>query len=531
MLLMSILYSIPLFLDNVVIHNADQDTLFHLSRIIGLSNVWESPVNFNTFHHHGTMMNNFYPWITLYPAFILFKITNSLTLSYQIYYFLITLLTMLIAYYSMNTLKKGPLSSIIFALIYSFAAYRSTDIFQRASLGEAVALTFLPLILAGCIAVFSGNHRYWILITIGMSFVLYSHLLSVAMIAVFMGIAFLLTFPFWNNKKKRITALVYATISTLLLSGGFLVPFIQQSFAQTLKVPNPGTLIGTPPSDMLGKILNNDLSGYTIGLVLFLSVFFTLSRFKYLNKTDKFIYYFGLSVLVLSTSLFPWDFLQNTPFASIQFVWRLSTFSTLFIAYSASAVFDQSNVPASLTLKNISIYILFLIGLVALHQYSINNLYNSGKDSQLQLTEDIIVEKASSYLHTDYANKDSILYPEVIQNHLYFLNDEVIEPTYSYTDSIFTIVINNPNITEGRFITPIYRYLGQDIKLNGQDASSTLSRFGTTELIVPPGESTVEITYHYTALAIFSKIANGIFAAIFLVYLHLTKNKRRFAVI
>lgn len=527
MILMSILYSIPLFIDNTVIHNADQDTLFHLSRIIGLSNVWESPVNFNNFHKHGTMMNNFYPWITLYPAYLLFKFTNSLTLAYKFYYLGITLITMLIAYYSMIVLKKGPLTSMIFAVVYSFSAYRSTDIFQRASLGEAVALTFLPLILTGCIEVFSRNYRNWPLITIGMTLVVYTHLLSVAMIAVIMGIAMLLSLPFWNSIKKRLVALVYATISTVLLSISFLIPFIQQSIAQDLKVPSPGYLVGMPFPDMFNKILRNDLSGYTIGLIIFLSIFLTLQRSRYLNKTDKFIFYFGISIFILSTNLFPWSLLQETPFASIQFVWRLSTFSTLFIAYSISVVLGADNLSKPLTSKKSTLYGLGLIVIVALHQVSVNNLYTSGKDTQLLLTEDIIVERASYYLHTDYANKESILFPEVIQNHLYYLNDEIIEPKYSYTDSVLKISIYNPNNTEAKFITPIYRYLGQVVVLNEKKINSNLSRFGTTELTVPHGESIIEITYKYTGLAILSKLANIIFLAIFLGYLYQTKHKRK----
>ncbi|BDP59641.1 hypothetical protein EfmJHP38_05790 [Enterococcus faecium] len=64
--------------------SVNQDTYFHLSRIIGLDNVWSSPVNFNNFDHHGTMMNIFYPWLTLYPAFLFYKMMGNLVLSYNI---------------------------------------------------------------------------------------------------------------------------------------------------------------------------------------------------------------------------------------------------------------------------------------------------------------------------------------------------------------------------------------------------------------------------------------------------------------
>ncbi len=523
-LFMSILYSVPLFMKNGVIHYADQDTIFHLSRIIGLSNVWESPVNFNNFHNHGTMMNNFYPWLTLYPAYMLFKLTNNLTISYQIYYFAVTIVTMLIAYYSMHVVKKNPFISLIFALTYSFAAYRTSDIFQRASLGEVLALTFLPLILAGCIEVFFGNYHYWTLITIGMTLVLYSHLLSVMMIAVIMSVAILFSFYFWDNKWKRIQSLFYATICTLFLSIGFLLPFIQQNFSQEVKVPNPRLLVGMSPFEMIGLMINNNLYGYTIGSMIFVSVFYTLFKVKQLNNIDKSILYFGVIILLLSTNLFPWKILDNTPFASIQFVWRLNIFSTLFIAYSASVAFCHNMFSNSANWKKIMTYSLLLI---TLHASSLINLYYASKDYQTLLTEDIIFESASTYFHTDYANKDSVLYSEVTQNNLYFLDEMPVEVVYDHTDSIFTIKVDNPKNSSGNLITPIYRYLGQDIKVNNIESKSTLSRFGTTEVVVPPGQSIIEISYHYTTLAVISKILNGIFAIGFIIYIYFAKKRRK----
>lgn len=88
MLFLSFAYVIPLFMSMGIYHSVNQDTYFHLSRIIGLDNVWSSPVNFNNFDHHGTMMNIFYPWLTLYPAFLFYKMMGNLVLSYNIYYFL-----------------------------------------------------------------------------------------------------------------------------------------------------------------------------------------------------------------------------------------------------------------------------------------------------------------------------------------------------------------------------------------------------------------------------------------------------------
>lgn len=39
----------------------EQDHSFHLSRIMGLNNVWSTPVKFMIYGQKGTSMNLFYP--------------------------------------------------------------------------------------------------------------------------------------------------------------------------------------------------------------------------------------------------------------------------------------------------------------------------------------------------------------------------------------------------------------------------------------------------------------------------------------
>lgn len=326
MLFLSFAYVIPLFMSMGIYHSVNQDTYFHLSRIIGLDNVWSSPVNFNNFDHHGTMMNIFYPWLTLYPAFLFYKMMGNLVLSYNIYYFFITFLTMVVSYFSMKQIKNNRYISLLFSIIYTFSAYRAIDIFHRASLGEAVALTFLPLILMGCYEIYIRDYQKWYWLSIGMTLVVYTHLLSVAMVSVFIGGTLFLSFYFWDQKIARLLSLLKATVLTFFLSAGFLIPFIQQSRAQELKVPLGKELSGMAPSDMLTHILNNNYNNYTIGLFLFLGLIGAFIFIKKLTADDLFIFFLGVFVLFCSTNLFPWQLFNHTPVKSLQFVWRLNGF-------------------------------------------------------------------------------------------------------------------------------------------------------------------------------------------------------------
>ncbi|HAQ1900391.1 TPA: YfhO family protein [Enterococcus faecium] len=514
MLFLSFAYVIPLFMSMGIYHSVNQDTYFHLSRIIGLDNVWSSPVNFNNFDHHGTMMNIFYPWLTLYPAFLFYKMMGNLVLSYNIYYFFITFLTMVVSYFSMKQIKNNRYISLLFSIIYTFSAYRAIDIFHRASLGEAVALTFLPLILMGCYEIYIRDYQKWYWLSIGMTLVVYTHLLSVAMVSVFIGGTLFLSFYFWDQKIARLLSLLKATVLTFFLSAGFLIPFIQQSRAQELKVPLGKELSGMAPSDMLTHILNNNYNNYTIGLFLFLGLIGAFIFIKKITADDLFIFFLGVFVLFCSTNLFPWQLFNHTPVKSLQFVWRLNGFSSLFIAYTMSIViyyiFSTKN-------NSWKIMVFTFLALI-LHLSGVSNSIHANKDSLTLIAPEDAVAIAENYNHTDYANKESIYHPDMINNDQYLLGNQEINPTTHFMSNKLTIELDNSNNKNTVLTTPIYRYKGQVASINGKLVQTKLSKFGTTELTIPPGINKVVITYQYTKLAIASRYLSIVTLILFLLY-------------
>jgi hypothetical protein len=151
MLIMSVVYSLPLFVKNVVyLHAFRPDLIFHWTRIVGLDNVWSSPVSFTGFGQHGNIVNEFYPWLTLYPAFILFKLFGNMMLAWQLFILLATISAMFIAYYSMWRIKNNSCTALIFALMYGFSSYGATNVIQRGDAGEFLAMVYTPLVLLGC---------------------------------------------------------------------------------------------------------------------------------------------------------------------------------------------------------------------------------------------------------------------------------------------------------------------------------------------------------------------------------------------
>ncbi|EOH87773.1 hypothetical protein [Enterococcus pallens] len=499
MLILSAVYILPLFLPGDILHTVDQDTYFHLSRIIGLDNVWESPVNFNNFGHHGTMINVFYPWLTTYPAYLFWKLTGSLVWGYNLYYLVVTFLTMIISYLVMNNIKNKGIISLLFAIVYTFSAYRAIDIFQRASLGEAVSLTFLPIVLLGCYEIYIRNFTKWYWLALGMSLIVYTHLLSVAMVTMIIAITIIVSFYFWDNKLERIISLLKAVLLTLFLTAGFLVPFIQQYLAQELKVPSGRVLVGMQPADMLIQMVNNNLSAYTSGLLILICIVSTIPQLKRLSLVDQFIFFLGVTILFCSTALFPWSLFTNTVFAKIQFVWRLNAFTTLFVSYAASI-----GIYKGFLKKNKRKIVLVFLSIIFIHGSGIINLYTLNKENISRISSQNIITKVGNYEHTDYANRESIKHQEFVVKNKYMLGGREVVPKVSYNSNTFTIEVQNASNVSKDLITPLYKYHGQKVKINKKEASSKLSAMGTTELIIPPGDSTITISYKYTNVAIIS---------------------------
>lgn len=101
-LLFSLLYVIPIAVFNKGLNGADLS--FHLNRLLGMEGIYASPINFKAFYGIGLGVNYFYPFLTYYPFFVLYRLSHSVFLGYYIYQYLLTIITFLIAYYSISNI-------------------------------------------------------------------------------------------------------------------------------------------------------------------------------------------------------------------------------------------------------------------------------------------------------------------------------------------------------------------------------------------------------------------------------------------
>ena len=497
----SLLYLFPAF-KNMEIFGF-YDTAFHINRALSLESIFSSPINFETFRSYGMQVNNFYPWLTLYPLFLLIKFTN-LAIGYNLFLYIVTLITLFICHYVMYEITKKHVTSSFFAIIYTTSSFRSVEIFLRGAMGELLAMSILPLILLGFIKLYDSKKESWVMLAISMTLLIYTHVLSVAMTMVMIIIALII--QFYRKKKIEIfliIKLIKAAIVTLLLSLAFIGPMIEQTLYQDLNRPYVDILqkraIYLGKEFLIGSI-DSELLSFGIGLTLLICLIILTFNFKKLGILSKITYIMGIISILLCTKIFPWFALQNTPLNIIQAPWRFMIFSTLFISFSVSLFISPQLEKFSYTRRRN--FILLLILAISILNYS--SVVNMVKEMNFQGTysNEQMENKLEEFENFDYVpigyKKDQLL----LKNHQVTEDGQVIYSSFSPNKDEITFTFKS---SKGKTIVlPVFRYKGLTVTVNSKNA--TVLKQGGTFVTVKSesGINKVTIRYSYT---FFSKIS------------------------
>lgn len=497
----SLLYLFPAF-KNMEIFGF-YDTAFHINRALSLESIFSSPINFETFRSYGMQVNNFYPWLTLYPLFLLIKFTN-LAIGYNLFLYIVTLITLFICHYVMYEITKKHVTSSFFAIIYTTSSFRSVEIFLRGAMGELLAMSILPLILLGFIKLYDSKKESWVMLAISMTLLIYTHVLSVAMTMVMIIIALII--QFYRKKKIEIfliIKLIKAAIVTLLLSLAFIGPMIEQTLYQDLNRPYVDILqkraIYLGKEFLIGSI-DSELLSFGIGLTLLICLIILTFNFKKLGILSKITYIMGIISILLCTKIFPWFALQNTPLNIIQAPWRFMIFSTLFISFSVSLFISPQLEKFSYTRRRN--FILLLISAISILNYS--SVVNMVKEMNFQGTysNEQMENKLEEFENFDYVpigyKKDQLL----LKNHQVTEDGQVIYSSFSPNKDEITFTFKS---SKGKTIVlPVFRYKGLTVTVNSKNATVLKQGGPFVTVKSESGINKVTIRYSYT---FFSKIS------------------------
>ncbi|MCM1145803.1 MAG: 6-pyruvoyl-tetrahydropterin synthase-related protein [Blautia sp.] len=230
----ALLATSPMF--STYLYNGD-DLCYHLARIEGIKDGildGQIPVIIMPDGLKGNgYLNAMYPYLFLYIGAFLRICRVSIGLSYKMIIFLANLGSAVCAYYAFRSMSKSRRTVILAVVLYTLMPYRFTNIFSRGDLGETLALTFWPLVIAGMYHVLMGNREKWYYLTLGFSGILQSHILSVMFV---MGFCVISALVFAGDilKEKRYLEIGKAAGVTVLLNLWFVVPFLYYYFQQNL---------------------------------------------------------------------------------------------------------------------------------------------------------------------------------------------------------------------------------------------------------------------------------------------------------
>ncbi len=226
---LGLLASLPLLSDALL---WGDDTAFHLVRLEGIYQgirTGDFPVRITPqqMEGYGSLTAAMYPQLFLYPVALLRFLGVSLMVSYKILLVLINIATAFGAYYAAANVCESRKIGLWMSILYTFSVYRLSNIYVRGALGEGLAMVFLPLVIWGVYEVLWGKGR-WMILVLGMTGMLESHVLSTQLCVLFMGAE--LVFWLCSRKKqqfgKRFWNGCKAVLVTVLLNASFLLPFL-----------------------------------------------------------------------------------------------------------------------------------------------------------------------------------------------------------------------------------------------------------------------------------------------------------------
>lgn len=353
--------------NNMLIHGEMEDLDYHLARIVGMKSALRDgqfPIRIHSGLNWGFGYASpiFYPELFLYPSAILHAIGLPLMQSYKVFVFLMNGMTVLISYWCIKNMFQSRTIGLIGSMAYSLSYYRLINVYLRAAVGEAMAMTFLPMIVYGLYRIYTMDtkeKRYrfvWIVPAFGYGGLIQSHMISceiVGIITLLVCVLLLRSTLEW----KRFLALSKTAIMAVLLNLWFLMPMLQSMITKnpTLYFMGKDTQWIQSEGLNFSKLFhffflqNENETRYYLGLGAVMTIvfwgFFILMVVWNKKEKQQLHYrlgkwFFGLSTLCLvcSLTIFPWDQIREMGLiGEILTKFRLPTrylsFATVFLTF------------------------------------------------------------------------------------------------------------------------------------------------------------------------------------------------------
>ena len=447
-------------------------------------------------------------------------------------------------YFMYKLLEKYVIPALALAggVIYMYTPYRSTDIYVRGAVGEALSFVFLPLAVMSLINIFSGKgRRAWVgIFGLSIAFLITSHNIMAYMFFPFLVLLAVMLFlgmrgtPLFLASKKRI---LFGFLLGILISAFFWFPAIVES-----RLMQYDTVFGFADHFPTLRQLVTPYFGYGAsvpgpgdGMSFFIGVanlilvlvaiygFFKLGRS--IEKEQKILllwafFVFFVSVFMMNyRSSFLWSHLPLLPY--FQFPWRflsMTTFVTpIFIIFAGK-----------LRSANYIGYALVAFAII------LNFSYFKPHD---------FLERDDHYFRDRYIPEPSAsdAYRQTSEEYLRLPKDTAVRPLNVYprvsvkrgefTEVILTNSLDAKFTVKSDVLALVsynkYLFPGWQAKVDGQKVTLHAGRpFGQIYINLLPGEHTVEVYFRETPMRMILDIISliSLFTALGMIFIPRRKN-------
>lgn len=519
------------------------DYHFHLRRFNALiealkEGTYPLYIDYAAARGYGYLSKVFYPDILLVPFAGLAIITNTM-FAYKSIMFVITILCGIFTYNTVNKIYRNQYAAIISSLLYTFSVYRIFDFYHRAAIGEAIAMTFIPIVFLGLYHIIKGDYKHkWYIITIGYVLIIFSHAITSLLMFVTTLIILACYIKPLLKEPKRIIYLALAGLITVVITICYIAPMLEQTAAidfyykvRPIILPHTRKLtfefIGWNMISGLAYPKNVAFCG--VGILLTLGILLRLfirkqGKNPYLRSIDIGVL-IGIAYILATSTFFPWGRFPFTLLQSIQFPWRLFGYSTFFFAIAGGYYL-------SLLLKNNKQQMIGLGLVVILSGIVTYNHLENYKYLQSNFINRINDEPTpDTYFHLIGAE----YMPAKVPNGAYIAQrgDSL---GYGNTDTQITHFERNRNIINLDVIVsradslelPLAYYIGYKATLNNKIVPTKESNHGLVQI---PANKSGRVTVYYAGTAIqkvswYITIISILILSLYIIILNKRKKKR-----
>lgn len=328
------------------------DIFFHYRRLSSLMDAlrYGTPFTYLDYaaaEEFGYASKWFYPDIFLLPFAWIGNYT-SVHFAYKLIIFVFTVLSGLIAYLSAyQVFKRNVFLSVIFALLYSFSYYHLHNFFFRSALGEAVAMTFIPLVFLGLFHLIKGDKQKWFWLPIGLTLIFFSHLISTVLTTIIILLIVTISYKDFLEDRRKIGLLIFSGIVTCLLSSVYIFPMFEQMLsgdffyktnpyltkAQDHLYPIMAVVSGFFQGfSLLQTIAHSSSIGITLIMFLTLRLFVKTVDKDSQTKLVDVLVILGFLLIFITSNLFPWRYSPLRLINFVQFPTRFYAIVSVFLA-------------------------------------------------------------------------------------------------------------------------------------------------------------------------------------------------------